>query len=214
MFPSVTGDAFMSSTFASVAPTSGLAALEQDPVGRDLLQRSSVPAAGEAPAQSTPATEPLWNFIPMDAETGPHATETEDHDPELERYLVEEIARAKRRRPLMRRLERVEEAYAELPGKLPGALARSEPPPLPPLGPMEAVEPMAHDSSAPANGAHIDQLMEEFGDACTPPPASAEWLAKAQRERRRARLRAFFAWIATLAIGAGIIAATMEMLQR
>lgn len=208
MFPSVTGDAFMSSTFASVAPTSGLAALEQDPVGRDLLQRSSVPAAGEAPAQGAPATEPLWNFIPMDAETGPHTPEPEDHDPELERYLVEEIARAKRRRPLMRRLERVEEAYAELPGKLPGTHPPSEPPPLPPLGSG------AHESPAPANGAHIDQLMEEFGDACAPPPASAEWLAKAQRERRRARLRAFFAWIATLAIGAGIIAATMEMLQR
>jgi len=145
---------------------------------------------------------------------GPHATETEDHDPELERYLVEEIARAKRRRPLMRRLERVEEAYAELPGKLPGTHPPSEPPPLPSLGSVDAIRPMTHEPPVSANGTHIDQLMEEFGDACASPPASAEWLAKAQRERRRARLRAFFAWIATLAIGAGIIAATMEMLQR
>jgi hypothetical protein len=56
--------------------------------------------------------------------------------------------------------------------------------------------------------------MEEFGETLgAEPPASAEWLNKAQRERRRARWRTLFAWIATLAIGATIIAATLQALQ-
>ena len=45
------------------------------------------------------------------------------------------------------------------------------------------------------------------------PPSSAEWLGKAQRERSRARLRNVAAWVATLAIGASIIATTALMLQ-
>jgi hypothetical protein len=226
MFPPISRDAFMSATSASFAPASGLEALDLDSISRNLLQRASVPAPDKV---VTPATEPVWNFIPMDAHP---VTQSEDTDPELERYLVEEITRAKRRRPLMRRLARIEDAYAELPGGLRGPAPSSPPPPLPRLGPLDPmgppVAPLGHDSlahepvgheplgqrpTAKANGTHIDQLMEEFGDDCVPPPPSAAWLQKARRERRRARLRTALAWFATLIIGATIISATMQALQ-
>ena len=148
-------------------------------------------------------TEPVWDFIPADPDAGSALTE----DPELERYLVEEIARASRRSPLMKRLQRVEAAYSELPGRHPGTTAAPTPPPLPSL--EVAPEPPTSAEFAP-----IAQLMEEFGETLgAEPPASAEWLNKAQRERRRARWRTLFAWIATLAIGATIIAATLQALQ-
>jgi hypothetical protein len=107
----------------------------------------------------------------------------------------------------MKRLERVESAYAELPGRRPVRTAPAMPPPLPSLGAVPR-------SPSPADIAPIDQLMEEFGDsmeATTPP--SAAWLQKAQRERRRARRRTLLAWLATLTIGAAIIAATLQGLQ-
>jgi hypothetical protein len=198
MFSQLSGEAFVS------APATGVDALDLDPVGRDLLQRASeqAPLSREAPQNET-----QWNFIPMEAEAAPHTTPEEDADPELERYLVQEIARASRRRPLMKRLERVETAYAELPGRLPDSPAPPLPPPLPSLS-------IANEPPSPADFGPIDQLMEEFGesyDAESPP--SADWLKKAQRERRRARRRTLFAWIATLAIGAAIIAATFQGLQ-
>ncbi len=202
MFTAYPRDAFMTSPSASLAPA-GLGTLDHDPISRDLLQRSCVPVTSEAPARGAP--EPVWNFIPMDHEGGAAAAETEDHDPELERYLVQEIARAKRRRPLMKRLARVEEAYAELPASLTGMTAPPAPPPLPSL---EAVPQPSPTITLP-----IDQLMEEFGETYTAPPASAEWLGKAQRQRRRARLRTALAWIATLIIGAAIVSATMTALK-
>ncbi len=127
MFPQLSGDLLMSA--ASFAPATGAGTLDLDPISRDLLQR----AAGDAP-DALPPTDTPWNFISLDAEAAPDAKPEEDHDPELERYLVEEIARASRRRPLMKRLERVESAYAELPGNLPAAAAAPPmPPPLPSL---------------------------------------------------------------------------------
>jgi hypothetical protein len=198
MFSAYPRDAFVTSPSTSLAPA-GLGALDSDPVGRDLLERASESAANDAPARSAP--EPLWNFVSMDRDAD--AAQEQEHDPALERYLIEEIARAKRRRPLMKRLAHVEQAYAELPGKLSGITAPPGPPPLPSI----------EGQQVPSLTLPIDQLMEEFGGASTTPPPSAEWLKKARRERRRARVRATLAWIATLIIGAAIVAATMSALK-
>ena len=158
---------------------------------------------GAFAANGAADSETVWDFVPADPDAGSALTE----DPELERYLVEEIARAKRRRPLMKRLERVEAAYSELPARIPGTATPLTPPPLPSLD-------VAPEPPSPADVAPIDQLMEEFGGTVgAEPPASAEWLEKAQRERSSARWRNLFAWIATLAIGAAIIAATVQGLQ-
>ena len=203
MFPQSSSDAFETQS-ASYTKAVGVGALDLDPISRDLLQRAS--ATAPLPG-GVPQTEPQWNFISMDAEPAHDTRREEPTDPELERYLVEEIARASRRRPLMKRLERVESAYAELPGRRPVRAAPAMPPPLPSLGAVPR-------SPSPADIAPIDQLMEEFGDsmeATTPP--SAAWLQKAQRERRRARRRTLLAWVATLTIGAAIIAATLQGLQ-
>jgi hypothetical protein len=188
---------------ASFAPASGAGALDLDPISRDLLERASGSELDALPPTDTP-----WNFISQDAEAATTTEPEEEHDPELERYLVQEIARASRRRPLMKRLERVESAYAELPGNLPASAgAPPMPPPLPSLD-------VAPAPASPAFIAPIDQLMEQFGENLdTDPPPSAEWLETARRERRQARHRTAFAWIATLAIGAAIIAATMQALQ-
>lgn len=158
-------------------------------------------------ASSAREADTAWNFISADPNADPSASLTED--PELERYLVEEIARAKRRRPLMKRLAHVEAAYsADLPSFLAGATAPAVPPPLPSLQPIP-------ESGAPATatGTPIDQLMEDFREECTAPPQSAEWLDNARRERRRGRLRALVAWIATVAIGTTVIAVTMQALK-
>jgi hypothetical protein len=158
-------------------------------------------------ANSAREADSAWNFIPADPTADPSASLTED--PELERYLVEEIARAKRRRPLMKRLANVEAAYsADLPSFLAKAAAPAVPPPLPSLHAVPQSAPMAV-----ANGAPIDRLMDEFHDECTAPPQSAEWLDNARRERRRGRLRALVAWIATVAIGTTVIAVTMQALK-
>ncbi len=157
--------------------------------------------------------EPSWNFVVPDSSGSTALTE----DPELERYLVEEIARAKRRRPLMKRLAHVEAAYAARPGGLgedpETPHTQPEPPPLPPLAALDPMGPVAHGPPPAHADAPIDQLMEEFGETFTTPPASAAWLGKAKRERRRARARIFFAWSATLAIGVAIIAFTLQALQ-
>jgi hypothetical protein len=150
---------------------------------------------------------PSWNFIPPDASQSNVLAE----DPELERYLVAEIARATRRRPLMKRLARVEAEFSELPEDDPGRFAPAVPPPLPPLS---ATGPIAHQMPGPSLILPIDQLMDEFGDPHAAPPASAEWLRKARRNRRRSRARTFFAWSATLAIGAAIVAMTMHGLPQ
>jgi len=202
MFSQPSGDAFETPT--AFSPATGVGDLDLDPISRDLLRRASAPAPSVGGASQP---EPQWNFISMDAETAHDTRSEEAADPELERYLIEEIARASRRRPLMKRLERVESAYAELPGRFPVNAAPAMPPPLPSLGD-------APRSPSPADIAPIDQLMEAFGDSMEPAtPPSAEWLRTAQRERRRARRRTLFAWLATLTIGAAIIAATLQGLQ-
>jgi hypothetical protein len=159
---------------------------------------------GHSPNASSGANDdvPTWNFVPPDASQGNVLTD----DPELERYLVAEIARATRRRPLMKRLAHVEAEFAGLP-------ADFAPPIPPPRPPLSAASPIAHEWPGPSIILPIDQLMEEFGDTYSTPPASAASLGKARRERRRARARTFFAWSATLAIGAVIIAVTVQALQ-
>jgi hypothetical protein len=206
MFSQSSSDAFdaFETPSASFTPATGVGALDLDPISRDLLRRASAPAPLPG---GVPQTEPQWNFVSMDAEHAHDTGHEEPADPELERYLVEEIARASRRRPLMKRIERVESAYAELPGRLPVSPAPAMPPPLPSLGD-------APRSPSPADFAPINQLMEDFGESFDEgSPPSAEWLQKAQRERRRARRQTLLAWLATLTIGAAIIAATLQGLQ-
>ncbi len=146
-----------------------------------------------------------WNFIPPDSSPNTSLTE----DPELERYLVEEIARATRRRPLMKRLANVEAAFTGLPDGLHATThTANEPPPLPSAPAIDLMG-VANPAIHP-----INDLMEEYSDTWTTPPPSAEWLRKARRERRRARARTFFAWSATLAIGIAIVALTMQALQQ
>jgi hypothetical protein len=57
-------------------------------------------------------------------------------------------------------------------------------------------------------------LMADDPDAGFSAPPSVAWLGKARRQRNRARLRNALAWLATLAIGGGIVAGTMLMLAR
>jgi hypothetical protein len=154
-------------------------------------------------ASASPQSEPSWNFVSSEPDPGAATALTEN--PELERYLVAEIARASRRRPLMKRLAHVEAAYAGQQNEIPPA-----PPPLPSLSPAGA-DP--HHLPGPVPILPIDRLMEEFGETCTTPPPSADWLAKARRARRRQRARAAFAWLVTLAIGMVIVAVILQALK-
>jgi hypothetical protein len=158
-------------------------------------------------ASPSAQSEPSWNFISSEPDPGAATALTEN--PELERYLVAEIARASRRRPLMKRLAHVEAAYAEQQNGL--APPPPVPPPLPPLSSSSGADP--HDLPGPTPILPIDQLMEEFGETYTAPPPSADWLAKARRERRRQRARAVFAWLVTLAIGMVIVAITLQSIK-
>jgi hypothetical protein len=144
-----------------------------------------------------------WNFIPPDASGSTVLTE----DPELERYLVAEIARAARRRPLMKRLANIEAEFADTPQGIAEDVAPPMPPPLPTTPETGAVP---HGMPEPTVVLPIDQLMEEFGEEPVP-LASAEWVGNAGRARRRSRVRTVFAWIATLAIGAAIVAIALPL---
>jgi hypothetical protein len=155
-------------------------------------------------ASDTHEDVPSWNFIPPDASTSSALSE----DPELERYLVEEIARAKRRSPLMGRLAQVERTYGEQTGLL-GAAAPPEPPPLP-YSALDAITPAGGDFAMSADGTQIEHLMDDFSEG-TPPPALANWLGNARRKRRRSRVRMLLSWIATLAIGAAIVAIALPL---
>jgi hypothetical protein len=66
-------------------------------------------------------------------------------------------------------------------------------------------------ASAPPSPAMLD-LIADDPDAGFASPPSAEWLSKARRQRNRARLTNAVAWIATLAIGSGIVTGAMLML--
>jgi hypothetical protein len=147
-----------------------------------------------------PDADTLWNFTTM-------ASHAQVNDgTELEDDLVDEIARAMQRRPLMNRLAHVQAAYSELPIAAPPAPMPSVPPPIP----RARAAPLAPE---PDDRVSIDQLMEEFEDLETTTPTSAEWVGKARRERSRARLRNLTGWLATIAIGGSIIVTTMVMLQ-
>ena len=128
----------------------------------------------------------------------------------------------------MRRLASVEAEFGENP----------ELAPAPAVAPALAPAPRTPSLSAPAfdrhadsftaiaagigitpssfGGSNLDEIkrrVEEAEAGWTVPPRSAEWLGKAKREHRRARLRNAAAWMATIFIGGSIIAATALMLQ-
>lgn len=136
-----------------------------------------------------------------------------DAGADLEHDLVENIARAMKSRPLMRRLANVEVPPI---GDLPPLEIEAEPPPPEHLpDPERVAETPAPEPTPTAEDplAIFRQRLEEAEDSWTMPPSSAEWLGKAQRERARARLRNAAAWLATLIIGGSIITATALMLQ-
>jgi hypothetical protein len=123
--------------------------------------------------------------------------------------LVESIARAMRKPPLMRRLASIEAEFAG--NEQPAAHAAPVPPPVP----AAAIESAAVGSLAAASDLEaVKRRVEEADAGFVMPPHSAEWLGKARRERNRAILHNVAAWFATLFIGGTIIAATALMLQR
>ena len=132
--------------------------------------------------------------------------ELQDLVPDSERALAQEIAKAMQP-PLMSRLARVQRSYSEL-GDEEEAYA---PPPIPALQMPLVVQKAMPAASAQPSPAMLD-LIADDPDAGFRSPPSAEWLNKARRERNRARLANVVAWIATLAIGGGIVTAAMLML--
>ena len=138
-----------------------------------------------------------------------------DHEPEPD--LVEDIARAMRSSPLMRRLASIGAEFGEWPQAAPAAA----PPQLAPSlsAPMDTFTAIAAGigiAPVTSSGSDLDVIkrrVEEAEAGWTMPPRSAEWLGKAKREHRRALLRNAAAWLATLFIGGSIIAATALMLQ-
>ena len=140
--------------------------------------------------------------------------ETKPPSAQDERQLAEEIARAMTNRPLMSRLESIQEARSEVASTLEtletATIADAKtPPPLP-----DRAEPPPLPETPDADFAGQDA--EVFDDTLPPttPPSSVEWLRKARRERRRERLRQAGGWLATIAIGVTIIGTTAIMLQR
>lgn len=142
--------------------------------------------------------------------------ELKDTVPESERALAQEIAKAMQP-PLMSRLARLQGSFGELTSvdameEAPAAPVVPPPVPAPQL-PI-AAQPAAAIAARLAPSPALRDLMADDPDACFSAPPSAAWLGKARRERNRARLRNALAWLATLAIGGGIVAATMLALPR
>ena len=143
--------------------------------------------------------------------------ELKDAVPESERALALEIAKAMQP-PLMSRLERIQRSYSELAGAdAEEALATPMPPPVPPIPALQM--PLIVQRSAPAASPlplspAMADLIADDPDAGFATPPSAEWLAKARRQRNRTRLSNALAWISTLAIAGSIVTATMLMLPR
>lgn len=203
-FPAFLRDASVASSTASWVPDPDGYAYQDLQSNRQDLRRTTFMRASDAlvvRGVPPPDAETLWNFTTMAA----HPPVKDDTEAELEDDLVDEIARAMKRRPLMNRLAHVQSAYGELPSVLLPSAAPSVPPPIP----QTYAAPLALE---PDHSVSIDQLMEEFEEETTT-PTSAEWLGKARRERSRARLRNLTGWLATIAIGGGIILTTMMMLQ-
>lgn len=139
--------------------------------------------------------------------------ELKDAVPESERALAQEIAKAMQP-PLMSRLARVQNSFAELadPEHASPASGAEMPPPIP--APQLSIVPQPVAPAAaplPLSPAMMDLIADDPDAGFTTPP-SAEWLGKARRQRNRARLSNALAWISTLAIGGGIVTATMLML--
>lgn len=174
-------------------------------------RRSLMRALGEFVTSGVSSPEPAtaWNFSTMGGQA-----EGQDGPSDPESDLIENIARAMRNPPLMRRLASVGADHGEAGDALPSS---APPPPATPAEvavaePPGAVTPV---STPPAEDdlSRIKRRLAEAEESFTLPPQSAEWLGKARRERTRARLRNAVAWLATLAIGGAIIAATLAMLQ-
>jgi hypothetical protein len=141
------------------------------------------------------------------------AAHAELHDivPESERALAQEIAKAMQP-PLMSRLARVQRSYAELGDAGEAESPENGPAPGPVLQmPLVVQKAMPAASSLPPSPAMLD-LIADDPDAGFASPPSAAWLSKARRERNRRRLTNAVAWMATLAIGGGIVTAAMLML--
>jgi hypothetical protein len=138
--------------------------------------------------------------------------ELQDLVPDSERALAQEIAKAMQP-PLMSRLARVPRSYSELGDEEETSAAEpaNAPPPIPALQMPLVVQKAMPAASAQPSPAMLD-LIADDPDAGFRSPPSAEWLGKARRERNRARLINVVAWIATLAIGGGIVTAAMLML--
>jgi hypothetical protein len=203
-FPAFLRDASVASSTASWVPDPEGYAYQDLQSDREDLRRTTFMRASDAlvvRGVPPPDAETLWNFTTMAA---PPPVK-DDIEAELEDDLVDEIARAMKRRPLMNRLAHVQSAYGELPSVLLPSAAPSVPPPIP----QTYAAPLALE---PDDQVSIDQLMEEFEEE-TKTPTSAEWLGKARRERSRARLRNLTGWLATIAIGGSIILITAMMLQ-
>ncbi len=138
--------------------------------------------------------------------------ELQDLVPDSERALAQEIAKAMQP-PLMSRLARVQQSYPDLDDaeEAPAPEPANGPPPIPVLQMPLVVQKATPAASPPPSPAMLD-LIADDPDAGFASPPSAEWLSKARRERNRARLTNGVAWIATLAIGGGIVTAAMLML--
>ena len=140
--------------------------------------------------------------------------ELKDFVPDSERALAQEIAKAMQP-PLMSRLARIQGSF----GEIASADAADTPPaPMPPPVPAPpmpvAAQPAAAIAARLAPSPALMDLIADDPDAGFTTPPSAAWLGKARRERNRARLRNALAWVATLAIGGGIVGATMLMLAQ
>jgi hypothetical protein len=208
-------DADGASSFSPSAAAFADAHRQQPLLRPSRRRRSLARSVSEAEPSGVRASPPAdsWDFIAM----GRKLNQNEEGHPDL----VENIARAMRKPPLMRRLASIEAEFAG--AQPPPAHAVPVPPPLPaaPAEPAEAgsiaaaIESVAVAPLAAASDLEAVKRRVEAADAgFVMPPHSAEWLGKARRERSRAILRNIAAWIATLFIGGMIIAAMALVLQR
>ena len=141
--------------------------------------------------------------------------ELKDFVPDSERALAQEIAKAMQP-PLMSRLARIQGSFGEIASvdAAEDAPAASTPPPVPAPHMPVAAQPAAAIAARLAPSPALMDLIADDPDAGFTTPPSAGWLGKARRECNRARLRNALAWVATLAIGGGIVGATMLMLAQ
>lgn len=146
------------------------------------------------------------NPIPMATQVGANLHEAT----QSERDLAAEIARAMHRRPLMKRLARIESVYVSVPTEN-GSTQSGEPNSAPILSSPAMLSQPAALTLSPARHAPVEHCQSQ--SERTSPPRSAEWLGKARRQRNHERLKNALAWLSTMAIGGTIIASTMVALQ-